>query len=428
MSKSASEEFLKELADRTFLRLWAIPNTFYAPGKELNDLIIPFGDDIIVISDKASRFAFDTPLDVAWQRWYKATAVESMRQLKTAVQRIERAPDTVYADGRAQIPISHSLGPVAGKRFHLVAIARPAADPLSVPDAWPGLTYTSMASTKAFEIGRLEIGGNVVHLFDGPTIDLLLEHLDTAPDFLAYLKGRAKRLSESDTHHFAERDLLAGALIGWDEEPPGLPSVPPLETIVPGLWDIYSASETPRRRREMDRPSKLIDRLIGVHHGEFEAGRALYEAPSFAQHEFAMRLLAAESRFARRIIAHELHDLLNEKDQSTYWVSTVSSPTMQSLRYVWLIHPDAPDGISDEVADATMQVLLTRYILSIQGQFEQTLVLGVALPNGRGHDNSIIMLAHDKSSWTEDDFQEARKLRDSGVFDTPEANYRVHYR
>lgn len=428
MSKSASESFLKELADRTFLSLWAIPNTFYAPGKELTDLIVPFGNDIIVISDKASRFAFGKPLELAWQRWYKATVVEGLRQLKTAVQRIERAPDTIFADGRARVPILHDLGPVAAKRFHLVAIARPDTEPPAVPAAWPGLTYSSDASPEPFEIGPLEIAGQVVHLFDGPTIDLLLEHLDTAPDFLAYLKGRARRLALPDEHRFAEKDLLAAALIGWEEELPGLPSVPPLETIVPGLWDMYSASETPVRRREMDGPSKVIDRLIAAHHGEFEAGRALYDVPSFAQHEFAMRLLAAESRFARRIIAHELHDIVQEEDHSTYWVSTVASPTMPTLRYIWLIHPDAPEGMSNEVADTTMQALLMDHILAIQGRFEQTLVLGIALPDGRGNDTSIIMAAHDKANWTERDYEESRKLRESGVFDAPEASQRLHFR
>ena len=141
-----------------------------------------------------------------------------------------------------------------------------------------------------------------------------------------------------------------------------------------------------------------------------------------------MRLLAAESRFARRIIAHELHDIIQEEDHSTYWVSTVASPTMPTLRYVWLIHPDAPEGISNEVADATMQALLMDYILAIQGRFEQTLVLGIALPNGRGNDTSIIMAAHDKSNWTARDYEESRKLREGGVFDAPEVNQRLHFR
>lgn len=428
VSKSASESYLKELADRTFLSLWAIPNTFYAPGKELTDLIVPFGDDIIVISDKASRFALDKPIEIAWRRWYKATVSEGMRQLKTAIQRIERAADTVFADARARTPILHDLAPIANKRFHLVAITRPDTDPQAVPAEWPELTYRLDAVDEPFVIGPLEIAGQVVHVFDGPTIDLLLEQLDTAPDFLAYLKGRARRLQEAEWYEFVEKNLLAAALIGWDDEPPGLPSVPPLDTIVDGLWEMYATSETLGRRRGLDEPGRIIDRIINVHHGEYAAGRTLYEVPTFAKHEFAMRLFAAESRFARRIIAHELHDLFREKDQSTYWVSTVPSPTRKDLRYVWLIHPDAPEGVSQQRADATMRALLMDYILSVQGQFEQTLVVGVALPNGRGSDTSIFMAAHDKSGWTDEDFEEARRLRDSGVFNSPEANERVHVR
>jgi hypothetical protein len=159
VSKSASESYLKELADRTFLSLWAIPNTFYAPGKELTDLIVPFGDDIIVISDKASRFALDKPIEIAWPRWYRATVSEGMRQLKTAIQRIERAADTVFADARARTPILHDLAPIANKRFHLVAITRPDTDPQAVPAEWPELTYRLDAADKPFVIGPLEIAG-----------------------------------------------------------------------------------------------------------------------------------------------------------------------------------------------------------------------------------------------------------------------------
>jgi glutamate 5-kinase len=106
----------------------------------------------------------------------------------------------------------------------------------------------------------------------------------------------------------------------------------------------------------------------------------------------------------------------------------VPSPTRQELRYVWLVHPDAPEGVSQQRADAAIRALLMNYILSIQGQFEQTLVVGVALPNGRGNDTSIIMAAHDKSGWTEDDFEEARRIRDSGFSIAPEANDRLHLR
>jgi hypothetical protein len=191
---------------------------------------------------------------------------------------------------------------------------------------------------------------------------------------------------------------------------------------------MYACGETTERRRKMDEPSRIIDRLIAAHDEEFAEGRALYDVPSFSQHEYAMRLLAAESRFARRIIAHELHDILNEPDQSTFWVSTVPSPTVPTLRFVWLIHPDAPEELPIEVADSGVKALLMDNILAIQGKFDQTLVMGVALSNGRGQDTSIIIALHDGSNWTDADHEESRKLREHGVFDAPEANHRFHFR
>ena len=92
-----------------------------------------------------------------------------------------------------------------------------------------GPDYVSGSTSQPFEIEKIEIKDAVVHLFDGPTINLLLETLDTAPDFVAYLKGREAALRGAGTYKFVERDLLGAALIGWDHDPLGRPSVPPLE-------------------------------------------------------------------------------------------------------------------------------------------------------------------------------------------------------
>jgi hypothetical protein len=56
MPANRSESFLLQLAERTFLKPWAIPGPAHKAGKEISDLVIPFGDDVIVISDKACDF------------------------------------------------------------------------------------------------------------------------------------------------------------------------------------------------------------------------------------------------------------------------------------------------------------------------------------------------------------------------------------
>ncbi len=100
MPQSESERQLNTLAARTFLKLWSIPNTFYASGKELTDLIVPFGDDVIIISDKACRFDFQIDPKLAWSRWFRRAVDGAVRQLKTALQRIKRQPASVFTDGR----------------------------------------------------------------------------------------------------------------------------------------------------------------------------------------------------------------------------------------------------------------------------------------------------------------------------------------
>ena len=53
---TASEALLAELCSRSFLQLWTYPNLFKKPGKELIDLMVVFGNDILLFSDKSCAF------------------------------------------------------------------------------------------------------------------------------------------------------------------------------------------------------------------------------------------------------------------------------------------------------------------------------------------------------------------------------------
>jgi hypothetical protein len=426
MPANISEAWLNNLADRSFLKLWTLPNTYYARSKELSDLFVSFGDDVVIMSDKAVRFQSDKPVDLAWSRWYRAAVKDSLRQLRTARHRLLTAPGSVFADARASSPVPAPLAAVAGKRIHLVGIARPDPDPAVIPAGWEDLHYVPDDNGRPFHIGPLAVAGQPVHIFDGPTIDLLLRELDTAPDFIAYLTAREARIREGGDYDFFERDLLGAAQIGWDPGSTRLPTLPPLEGAIKGLWEMYDSGPIAARRREADQKSRTIDSYIEITHGEFVAGRMLGEQPAFALHENAMRLIAAESRFARRVIVHELYDLLQEPDQTTFWSSTVPSPTNQRLRYFWLAYPRRPDAMSEAQFDTHINLYLQRHMLVAQALFPEELMLGIALPNRVANDTAMVTLLHDKSNWTDDDRAEALKLRSDEVLGHLEANHRVH--
>ena len=52
---TASEQLLAELCEKSFLSVWSYPNLCRKQGKELTDLLVVFGDDVILFSDKSRK-------------------------------------------------------------------------------------------------------------------------------------------------------------------------------------------------------------------------------------------------------------------------------------------------------------------------------------------------------------------------------------
>ena len=67
---TASEKVLAELCDKSFLKLRTYPNLFRKPSKELTDLLVVFGNDVIIFSDKSCGYPNTGDADLDWSRWY----------------------------------------------------------------------------------------------------------------------------------------------------------------------------------------------------------------------------------------------------------------------------------------------------------------------------------------------------------------------
>lgn len=417
MPVSASEEYLHALAERTFLKLWSVPNPFRAPGKEILDLVIVFGQDVILFSDKACEFVPAPDLKTGWERWRRGAIDGSVAQLAGAMRRLSGERPNIFLDAKAKESLPFPFPSPGDRKFHLVAIARPSHDPASQPEGWRGLTCVSTDTSTPFEVGPLMVNGLPIHLFDGTAIDLLLQALDTAPDFLAYLTGRASRLGSTTSYRFAEEDLLAGAILNWGAGSGLSPAVPPLDQVEAGAWAQYQSSERAERSATLNRRSRTIDNLIEHFHSTF-LDEAFLNAvpPGILEHERALRLLAAESRFARRMIVAPLIEILEEEDQSKPWTSTVPSPTQPGLRYVWMIYPDPPDGTDPALSEKFIDQQLSQRILVYCGEFGSQFLVGITLPNGKGVENVVTMKVLDGSGWTDDDRRNARELQQAGLF------------
>jgi hypothetical protein len=425
---NASESRLTEIAERSFLKLWSYPNPYRTKGKEIADVIVVCGDDVIVFSDKASVYRHDDQM-IGWNRWYRRAVTESVKQLSGAYRLLTDEKPAIYLDERASQAFPFALPSTRQRRLHLVAVARAEMESLA---QWPGLSFDNTAGPqKPFCIGLLKVRHRLVHVFDSLTLDVLLAELDTISDFIGYLYRREKAITCSASVRFRELDLLMLYLLERSNGQWGLvfPQRAAPAAIPEGLWEDPYAVQCRDQSRAANRPSYAIDRLIDHFHTEYVSGRELQEQsfPCEAR-EKALRNMARESRFGRRIIATEIFDILNEADQ-TFWASTIESSEFPGVRYVWLAYPQPSQG-TDE--DTFVQIVLNHlkdHIYVARSIFTSALTIGVTFPNRAAIANSYFLVTHDGTNWTEDAQRGAEALRrEQGIFRNLYSLTRQHIR
>src|SRR4051812_17516881 len=101
-----SERLLMRLCRKSFLSLWAHANLHTdqdmregkGSAKEFADVMVVFGDDIIIFSDKHITYQSETDTAVAWKRWYKRAVTSSAKQLYGAKSWLERFSHRVFLD------------------------------------------------------------------------------------------------------------------------------------------------------------------------------------------------------------------------------------------------------------------------------------------------------------------------------------------
>jgi hypothetical protein len=129
---TTSERYLANLAKRAFLSLWSYSNLFSdegrgngrGDGKELCDLLVLFGEDVLIFSDKACAFPTHPDVKVAWSRWYRRAIEKSVRQLMGAEKFLREHGNRVFLDRACstRLPLQLPLSSVA--RYHLIAVTR----------------------------------------------------------------------------------------------------------------------------------------------------------------------------------------------------------------------------------------------------------------------------------------------------------------
>ena len=169
-----------------------------------------------------------------------------------------------------------------------------------------------------FCVGDVNPGGLFIHVFDNVSIKRVLTHLDTISDFTQYLSKRALYLrSDALLVAHGEEELLAHYLnVGmktggaYDFELQRKKVFQKhLMITIQGEWSAYLRSKDYFAKTLADDKSRIWDKLIGLFTENVLSGTSVAimgEAPNAALSERALRYMAMESRFSRRVLDEAL--------------------------------------------------------------------------------------------------------------------------
>jgi hypothetical protein len=322
-----TERNLAALAEKTFLNLWTYPNLFRSAGKELCDLLVVCGDDILIFSDKSINWSSGADVKVAWPRWYRKAIAESAAQLNGAARYLRDHADQLFLDAACKERFPFTLPPAERRRVHFIAVALGASEAcaeyhkespgyFAIDPALKGddHTDTGAGGFKPFAIGDVQPDVGFIHVFNEPTLELLTHELDTVTDFTRYLTRRERIIRSGHLSPVAgEHDLLAQYLIsaGPNEEHdfrrPGGGEWQESEKLeIPvGTYAALATEPGYKGRKETDKVSYEWDALIGLFTASIlkgEAEGALGTEPAPSEAEQALRSMALEQRLRRRLL------------------------------------------------------------------------------------------------------------------------------
>ena len=362
-----SEAYLAQLGQQAFLSLWSYPNVFTDEGKtaangvgqELSDLLVVFGDDVIVFSDKHIAFKRDGDLSINWKRWYRRAIEKSARQLIGAKRWIERYPGRLFRDAKCTQPLPAPLPPRERMRIHLVAVTRGSFDACKAyfnesSEGSLRLNTGISGPEEPFTVG-LVAPSEFIHVFDEVTLDRVFAELDTARDFLDYLRRREGFLT-SETRVIVsagEEQLLSLYLRSLDADGehdfilPTAGSPPDLVMLDESFWPALIEDPGYQRKKEADRASYIWDELIEqfIEHGSTNAVEGL-PALFGTDIEPAVRCMADEPRLRRRLLGECLHEFLRSVPKDKRRSRLVHSNSHPNRAYVFLAEPFLGDYAS----------------------------------------------------------------------------------
>lgn len=410
------ERLLAAMAENSFLSLWSYPNVYTdegyqknKQGTELCDLLVVFGDSVILFSDKEVAFKAHGDPNVAWSRWYRRAIIGSHAQLIGALKSLKNDNLDFYLDSKCTNPFPFDLKKV--KNFHLVATTNDISNHTS--RYYEGsahsnytLPYFSVLPDpqSPFVLTDINDGKHFIHTFDGAALKLLFSELDTINDFLSYLISRHSLIRNQFGYVVAyngEEELLSVFLNNrtYDERGEScvdliLDKVKKADagavSLEHGLWGDYLQSAERKSYESIRKYGAYFDIFLErISDAVIQGNVGLGQDAEIQSHEQVLRILASENRLCRIEIGRNFQDKLNSTPQNARSARALRSLTDSNLIYVFLLLPrDKGQSYKDYRDERSAYALMYANVISCEKGFSRVVVIATEplLSDGRSED------------------------------------------
>lgn len=428
-----SERYLSKLCGRSFLSLWSYTNLHTdesrkggkGVGQELCDLLVVFGNDVIIFSDRYIKFNRSADILVGWKRWFKRAVLKSANQLYGAEAWLRRHPNRIYLDPHCENQIPISLPKPKSMRVHRIAVALGIYE--ACKEFFGGKSLGSLMVNSSlvgedhfdypFHIGHVNPEKGFVHVLEDFTLNAVLREVDTISDFVAYLSKKEQLFSREKPIIIAagEEQLLSLYLTRLNKDgehdfdlPDDLDGI----SLDEGFWEDMIQNPQYRAKKEADRVSYAWDRLI-EHFIKYGSGYDLYgenQGPMVEQ-EPALRVMASEPRIRRRQLGHALVNLMEIGREGKGRTRLFYSNDFPDVAYLFLILPPLRDESYERYHDQRRSMLLAYCKVAKLLAKDAKYIVGIATEplDTKGATEDLVAL--DVNEWTPEMQNEAEGLQ-----------------
>jgi hypothetical protein len=380
---TASERFVTELCNQSFLSLWTHPNPKGKKNKELCDCLVVCGQHVIIISVKEIEYR-DTADSTGWERWVRAAIEKSADQIWGAERWLETVEVIERHDGREV-----TLPPKGSRRYHRVSVSLGAKG--QVPLKWG------------------ELGNGFVHVCDEQSVSVLFSTLDTISDFVTFLQ------SVEDLVRSKVEVLLGGGgiedfvalYLSWNYSfvLPAPDKVSPDMLVIDGnLWENFAESEDFGHMKKALAKSYAWDNLIDHFARHLLAGTLLdTHKKTSSDNDKALITMALQPRWYRLALAESFLELGDTQKNVRARVAKAHG----GVAYVYLIS-------TDENRELRAQELALRCVVARNNLLDFHTVVGIATDKpgtSTGSYSSDLVYLH-FPIWTSEHAGNAQRVQD----------------